>query len=420
MSEQAIKPEQLCVGLYVRLNLSWMQHSFMSNQFKIKNEKQIAELKKLGLKEIKYDPSRSDAKPLPLPEKAVAVAAPSEPEPSPQDEKMMRQKQERIKKLKERRVSLNKCEKSYKEAVSNVRKVMSSLRSQPAMAVETAGEVVTGMVEDIMVDQDANMHLVNMKGKSESSYFHSINVTMLALMLGKKMGLDAQQMKLLGVAALLHDLGHTEIPDKILRKTEPLNKAEQDLYNMHPLYGEKIAKRIGTIPPEAIQVIVQHHEFIDGSGYPKGLKGPQISLLAQIVGLVNRYDNLCNKVDTSKSSSPYEAISILYAKEKSRFNEDMLTLFITNMGVYPPGTVVKLSDDRIAAVMSINTTDLLNPNVMVYDPDIPMTEALILNLKEEGLKIAESLRRSDVPEEVRDYLSLGESVNFFIDMKAKD
>lgn len=417
MPERSIKPQQLCVGLHIRLELSWMKHSFMSNSFKIKNEKQIAELKGLGLKSIIYDPAKSDVEPLPL-AKAQDTTVEEPPQPPARDEEMYQQKQERIKKLKERRISLNKCEKNYTEAVSNVRKVMSSLRSQPAMAVQQAEDVVTGMVDDIMVDQDATMHLVNMKGKSESSYFHSINVVMLSLVLGKKLELDERQMKLLGVGALLHDLGHTEIPDKILRKTGPLTKAEDDLYRMHTHYGEKMAKRIGTIPPDAIKIIAQHHEFIDGSGYPKGLKGDQISRLAQIVSLVNRYDNLCNKTDSSKSSSPYEAIAILYAKEKAKFDETMLTLFITNMGVYPPGTVVKLTDERIAAVMSINTTDLLNPNVMIYDPDIPMAEALIINLKEEGLKVAQSLRRTDVPEEVRNYLSIGDSVNFFVDMKA--
>jgi putative nucleotidyltransferase with HDIG domain len=416
MPERSIKPEQLCVGLYIRLDLPWMKHSFMSNKFKIKNEKQIAELRGLGLKDIAYDPAKSDAEPLSLAK--VESGAPETPVASARDEAMWQEKQERIKKLKERRVSLNKCEKNYTEAVSNVRKVMSTLRSQPAMAVQQADEVVTGMVDDIMVDQDATMHLVNMKGKSESSYFHSINVTMLSLVLGKKMGLNERQLKLLGIGALLHDLGHTEIPDKILRKSAPLTKAEEDLYRMHTQYGEKMAVRIGTIPPDAIKIIAQHHEFVDGSGYPKGLKGDQISLLAQVVSLVNRYDNLCNKADPTKSSSPYEAIAILYAKEKAKFDERMLTLFITNMGVYPPGTVVKLTDGRIAAVISINTTDLLNPNVMIYDPDIPTTEALIINLKEEGLKVAESLRRTDVSEEVRDYLSLGDSVNFFIDMKS--
>lgn len=414
MPTQSIKPEQLCVGLYVQLELSWMQHSFMSNNFKIKNEKQVAALKQLGLKEISYDPSRSDARPLPLPEEPVEVVA--EPEPSPQDEEIQREKEERVKRLKKRRVSLNKCEKEYKAAVSNVRKVMSNLRSQPSMAIETAGEVVTGMV-DVMVDQEATMHLVNMKGKSESLYFHSINVTMLSLMLGKKLGLEEWQMKVLGVGALLHDLGHSEIPDRILHKTTPLNKAEEDLYRMHTQYGEKIANGVGTIPTDAIKIIAQHHEFLDGSGYPKGLKGDQIAKLAKIVSLVNRYDNLCNKANISKSNSPYEAIAILYAKEKEKFDEEILALFITNMGVYPPGTVVKLSDDRIAAVISINTEDLLNPNVMVYDSEILMTEALIINLREEGLTVAETMRRTDVPKEVRDYLSLGDSVNIFFDMK---
>lgn len=417
MAANKIKPEQLCVGLYIQLDLPWMKHSFMSNKFKIKNEDQIKELKSLGLTAIAYDPSRSDAKPLPL---APVEAPPQEPtEDDKRNEEMWRKKQERIEKLKDRRVSLNKCEKDYKKAVGTVRKVMSDLRSQPAVAVEAAGEMVNEMVSDLMVDQDAAMHLVNMKGASESSYYHSINVTLLSLVLGKQLGLDERQMNLLGIGALLHDLGHTEVPDRILRKAAPLTKAEEDLYQMHPIYGEKIAKRIGTIPPQAIEIILQHHEFRDGTGYPKGLKGDQISRLAQVVSLVNRYDNLCNRVDVSKSSSPYEAMAILYAKEKVKFDEEMIAVFITNMGVYPPGTVVKLSDERIGAVMSINTKDLLNPNVMVYDPDIPMTEALILNLKEEGLKVSECIRRTDVPDEVKDYLSLGDSVNFFFDIKTQ-
>jgi putative nucleotidyltransferase with HDIG domain len=416
MPIQSIKPEQLCIGLYIELDLSWLQHSFMSKSFKIKNDKQITALKKLGLKEINYDPSRSDAEPLPLVEKPTELVAESEPELEASVEEQQRQEEERAKRLKDRRIRLNKCEKNYKEAVSNARKVMSNLRSQPDLALDVAGEVVTGIV-DVMADQDATMHLVNMKGKSESLYSHSINVTMLSLMLGQKLGLNEWQLKILGVGALMHDLGHSEIPDKVLLKTTPLNKAEEDLYKMHTQYGEKIANRTGTVPSDAIKIIAQHHEFLDGSGYPKGLKGEQISKLAQIVSLVNRYDNLCNRVNTSRSSSPYEAVAILYAREKEKFDEEMLSLFITNMGVYPPGSVVKLSDDRIAAVISINTEDLLNPNVMVYDPEVPMTEAMIINLNEDGINIVETMRLTDVPKEVRDYLSLGDSVNIFFDMK---
>lgn len=417
MPNNHIKPSQLCVGLYVQLNLSWMKHSFMSSNFKIKNEKQLAELKKLGLSSIQYDPARSDVEPLSLEQKSEEVVEP-DPEAEAQvalEEELEKDKQVRIEKMKERTVSLNRCEKAYAETASSLRSVMRNIMSQPKAAVEEAEGIVSGMVGSLMQDQEATMHLVNMKGKSENTYFHAINVTILALMLGKQLGLDEQQMEDLGTGAMFHDLGYSEIPDKVSLKKEPLNRAELNLIRMHPVYGVRQAEQIGTIPPAAVRIIEQHHEMSDGSGYPKGLKESQISELAQIVAIVNAYDNLCNQKDASKSCSPYEAISILFAREKHKFNNEKITLFITNMGVYPPGTVVKLSDETIAVVMSINPKALLAPKVMLYDADIPSAEAHILDLQEEGLKIIDSIRVSNLPEDIRNYFNLGDSVNVFID-----
>ncbi len=415
MSHNRIKPSQLCVGLYIQLDLSWMQHSFMSSNFKIKNEKQLAELKKLNLSSIQYDPARSDTEPLPLVEQAAEVADTEAEAQAEQEAAQEKDKQKRIEKVKERSATLNRCEKAYAETAASLREVMRNIMSQPQAAVEEAGEIISGMVESLMENQEATMHLVNMKGKSESTYYHAINVTILALMLGRQLGLDEQQMQDLGTGAMFHDLGYSEIPDKILLKQEPLNQAEQNLIRMHPVYGVRQADQIGTIPPEAVTIIEQHHEMSDGSGYPKGLVESQISELAQIVALVNAYDNLCNQKDPSKSCSPYEAISILFAKERHRFNKEKITLFITSMGVYPPGTVVKLSDETIAVVMSINPNALLAPKVMLYDADIPSTEARMLNLDTTGLKIVDSIRVSSLPEEIRSYFNLGDAVNIFID-----
>ena len=419
MPKKYINPGQLCIGLFVELDLTWMQHSFMSNSFKIKNEKQLAELKSLGLKQIKYDPERSDAEPLPL--KAVKeTAKSSSPEVSERDTKMWEEKQARIKMMKERRVCLNRCEKEYTKTVGSVRRMMGSIMSQPEAAVEAADEMVSEIVDNLMVDHDTTLHLVNMKGKSESAYFHAINVSILSLMLGKQLGLDEKQLNKLGTGALFHDLGKIEVPDKVLRKTEPLNRAELEAYRMHSIYGVKLAGKMGSIPADVVAVIAQHHEMADGSGYPNGLRGDQISELAQIVSIVNAYDNLCNKLDAKKSLTPYEAMSILFAKEKQKFNEDKLTTFITNMGVFPPGTVVRLSNDFMAAVVSINSSALLSPKVMVYDPQIPKSEALIIDLMEEDLKITGGLRPGSLPVEVLEYLNLGENVNFFFDPGSGD
>ena len=419
MPKKFIKPGQLCIGLFVEIDLPWMKHSFMSNSFKIKNEKQLEELKSLGLEQIEYDPEQSDAEPLPL--KAVKEAAKSAtPERSERDTKMWEEKQARIKKMKERRVCLNKCEKEYTRTVSAVRNMMGSIMSQPEAAVEASDEMVSQIVDNLMVDHDTTLHLVNMKGKSESAYFHAINVSILSLMLGKQLGCKQEQLHKLGTGALFHDLGHLDVPDRVLRKTEPLNRAEQEAYRMHPIYGVKLAAKMGSIPEDVIEVIAQHHEMDDGSGYPNGLKGDQISELAQIVSIVNAYDNLCNKLDAAKSSTPYEAMSILFAKEKKKFNGDKLMTFITNMGVFPPGTVVKLSNDFMAAVVSINSKSLLSPRVMVYDPQIPKNEALIIDLMEEDLKIVEGLRPGSLPGEVLEYLNLGENVNFFFEPQSGD
>lgn len=411
---KVIHPSQLRIGLYVHLDLSWMEHGFFSNNFKIKNEKQLVDLRKLGLKQIQYDPARSDVEPLPLQRKTTAAAEASSAL-SAEERQQQLEKAERQAKLRKRRQSLNRCEKAYGQAVGKVRALMQNIMSQPAMAVEAAGEMVGDMVGELMADQEATVHLVNMKGKSESSYFHSINVTILSLMLGKQLGLDKDALQQLGVGALFHDLGHTEIPGKILRKTTPLSKAEQDFFEMHPTYGVKLAERLGTLPPLAIEIIAQHHEMADGSGYPKGLKGEQIVQLARIVALVNAYDNLCNPLDSSKSLSPYEAMSLLFARQRARYDQQILTSFITHMGVYPPGTVVMLADGRTATVLSINPKSLLMPKVMVYEPSIPKSEALILDLQEEGIEIAESLRRSNLPQEVMDYLDLADNVNYIFD-----
>jgi hypothetical protein len=178
-----------------------------------------------------------------------------------------------------------------------------------------------------------------------------------------------------------------------------------------------MAKKIGTLPQEVVTIIGQHHERLDGSGYPKGLKD-EVGLLARIVAIVDHYDELCNHADPHSSLSPYEAVSLMYSKEKAQYDSAVLTAFIANLGVYPPGTVVRLSDQRIACVVTINHKELLKPSVLVYDSEIPKEEALILDLMEEDLSISESCRRSEITPTVLNYLNLSEYVTYYFDQVA--
>ncbi|MGD9172340.1 MAG: HD-GYP domain-containing protein, partial [Candidatus Thiodiazotropha sp.] len=135
----------------------------------------------------------------------------------------------------------------------------------------------------------------------------------------------------------------------------------------------------------------------------------------RIVAIVDHYDELCNHTDPNRSLSPYEAVSMMYSKEQGKFDNTVLTTFITNLGIYPPGTVVRLSDQRIACVVTINQKELLRPNVLVYEPEIPKEEALILDLMEEDLSISESCRRSDLTPTILNYLNLSEYVTYYFD-----
>jgi putative nucleotidyltransferase with HDIG domain len=410
MSDKIIHKEQLCIGLYIHLDLPWMKHPFLTSSFKIRNEKQLNTLRKLKLPSLRFDPDKSDTTPLP----PIETQSAEEPPQESADDALWEEKRKRIKVLKERRSKLNQIAGRYEKSVESVRKMMALLFASPEQAVDVADTVIGNMVTGLTADTDVTMQLVNLKGKSESSYYHSMNVTALSLVLGQKLGLDAKQLHLLGLGALFHDLGHQQIPGPILLKKGPLTPPEEKVYQRHTHLGVEMAKRIGVLPKEAIDIIGQHHERLDGSGYPKGLK-EEVGLLPRIVAVVDHYDELCNQTDPDRSLSPYEAVSLMYSKEQGKFDTSILTAFIANLGIYPPGTVVRLSDQRIACVVTINHKELLKPNVLVYDPEIPKEEALILDLVEEELSISESCRRTELTPAVLNYLNLSEYVTYYFD-----
>jgi putative nucleotidyltransferase with HDIG domain len=409
MADKLIHRDQLRVGLFIHLDLPWMKHPFMTNSFKIKNEKQLETLKKLRLAQVRIDPDKSDA--------ALPAAAPQAP-PEPRDDaeqSLWEEKKRRIEVLKVRRSRLNHCANRYNDSVVSVHKLMDHLLASPAQAAKEAEQVVNNMVSALTIDSEVTMQLVNMKGQDENTYYHVINVAALSLVLGRNLGLEKDQLRMLGLGALFHDIGHQRIPSQILRKKTPLSPAEQQLYQRHPLYGAEIALKLRTLPRPVVEIIAQHHENLDGSGYPKGLTSEGISFLSRIIAVANHYDNLCNHATDKGRLSPYQAVSLMYSREKPKYDGKILTTFIANLGVYPPGTIIRLSDQRIAVVVSINAGELLKPNVLVYDSSIPKDEALIIDLTEEDLSISASLRDKDVAPEILNYLNLSENINYYFE-----
>lgn len=410
MSDNTVDKNQLRIGLFVHLDLSWMNHPFLTSSFKIRTQKQLDALRQLGIERLRIDPDRSDPE-APADDQPAETAATQVKDDL--TAALWTEKRERIRALKERRSRLNQCSKCYTQSVGMARKLMSHLRASPAQAAEEAQDLVAQMVDDLTLDQETTVQLVNLKHQDENSYFHAINVVALALVVGQKLALERPQLRLLGLGALFHDLGHQKVPSQILLKKEALTQAERQFYQQHPRYGAEIARQIRILPPPVVEVIAKHHEHLDGSGYPEGLRDADIGTLTRIVAVVNRYDNLCNGGYTEPGLSPHQALSRMYSRERTFYDPKVLSTFITNLGVYPPGTVVRLQDERIAVVISINQDDLLKPNVLVFAPDIPQEEALILDLGEEGIAIRESLHQKDLTQAQIEYLNLSDKLSYY-------
>lgn len=170
-----------------------------------------------------------------------------------------------------------------------------------------------------------------------------------------------------------------------------------------------------SFPESARMVIAQHHELNDGSGYPEGLKEEQIDELTQIVSVANAYDNLCHSNIPSEQKIPYVALSHLYKNCKHHYNNENLSLLIKFMGIYPPGTVVQLSNDMVGLVISVNAQNILHPNVLIYDPSVPRTQAPIIDLAEKDIKIVNAILPTKLPDKVREYLNPRSRISYFFD-----
>jgi len=163
-------------------------------------------------------------------------------------------------------------------------------------------------------------------------------------------------------------------------------------------------------------VIAQHHEMVDGSGYPKKLKGPEISLLARIIAVTNTYDNLCNPVNPAQSLTPHEALSSMFGLQRAKFDEKALATFVKCMGIYPPGTVVSLSDGSTGMVVAVNEGQALKPVVLLHDPSVPKEAAVMVDLEDTpGLSISRTIKASELDTSVLAYLAPHGRMTYYFD-----
>ncbi|EXI68849.1 MAG: Cyclic di-GMP phosphodiesterase response regulator RpfG [Candidatus Accumulibacter adjunctus] len=417
--EIAIVASQLRPGVHVRLPVPWMQHQFLFSSFVIADEEQVRLIAAMRLPELFCDPRRCRVEPLPRPAadtvdpNATAAAAAEEARLAAVAAAAMAEKQERSRVMQRHREGLDKAQKLYFQAATTVSGALRDLPARPQAAVAEVLRLSADSTAALLGDTDSALVLIAERAHDDRLAAHSLAVMTLALLIGKQAQIPPAALPAIASGALLHDIGKLQISPSILRSSER-NRHEEAIYQSHGASGHAAAKRAGTLAAPVLDAIRHHHERCDGRGFPDRLSGSAIPLTARIVAIANRFDNLVNPLEPGRALSPSEALSVMWTRERPAFDEHLLQFFIRAMGVYPPGSIVRLTDGRIAAVVAAAAADKpLLPTVMVYTPEIPRQQSIIIDLARiDGPAIERALRLQERSPEELDYLLPRRRINW--------
>ncbi|MBB1364063.1 MULTISPECIES: DUF3391 domain-containing protein [unclassified Shewanella] len=409
---QKIAVEQLEVGTFIRLPISWKDHPFLFSSFKIKDAAQIELIKGLGLKDVFFDPEKSDIEP--VTSENANTSKPDEQALNALKEQMINQKSAKIDEQQKLKRDLKKTEQQFNRSVSMMRSMVSKISSRPLNAVSEAKDLISNMTTMLLNSDNLALHLMGDAKNDEHIYHHSLNVAMLCMLMAKELGWSREEVETIGIGGLFHDIGKLKVPSNIINKRVPLTTPEENFIKQHPLMSINFLKLADSFPDEAKPLIANHHEFLDGSGYPQGLKADKLDKLSQLIAVVNEYDNLSNGTNQTKGKPPSIALGLLYKNYKNKLNTEYISMLIKMLGIYPPGSIIELSSGQFAMVMSVNLQKLLCPNIVVYDQLVPKDLAPIISLQDEGLTIVRSLPAAALPEKIHKYLNPREQISLGI------
>lgn len=216
---------------------------------------------------------------------------------------------------------------------------------------------VLDMIIDELKEHEQAMIMLNTIHVSDHYLFqHSLNVSIYAIMLGTALGYTYDQLRVLGLGAMLHDIGKTLVPQEILLKPDKLTEEEMRIMRRHPEDGFRMLKDNPNIPLIAAHCALQHHERLDGSGYPRGMKGDEIHDYAKLLGIVDTFDAMTTHRVYKPAALPHEAVEVLYAGAGRLYDAHMIQLFRDRVAIYPPGTTVELNTGEIGIVVDINAS----------------------------------------------------------------
>ncbi|WP_279461802.1 HD-GYP domain-containing protein [Aeromonas dhakensis] len=346
-----IPVNQLQPGMYVIAITSQTGGMEIAQMGLVTTRQQINDLVRRGVLTVRVDLARSK---LPGIEQVIspqpAVSATSSQRPSGSGNGEGRE-------LKIRRL--------YQEARELQGKFIRHLKAGEPIDITPLAAVAEEMVDTMFTHGDAMLCLARIRAKDAYLMEHSMNVAILLANFGRYLDLDRSVLKELTLGGLLHDVGKIMTPDEVLNKPGKLTDEEFVVMRQHVVHSYEILSNTPGITATMLEVAANHHERLDGTGYPQRLKGEQLSLYTRMSGIVDVYDAVTADRVYKQGMQPTQAFRILLKGINHHFDAELVTKFIKCMGVYPVGTLVQLSNQRLAIVMQRNPHEPLKPVVKV-------------------------------------------------------
>ncbi|MFV1997506.1 MAG: HD-GYP domain-containing protein [Acidiferrobacterales bacterium] len=255
---------------------------------------------------------------------------------------------------------------AYNDSIDLVHEVFED--AQKKRNIDTAGVKISvgRLAESVIRNPDALMLFSQIRHKDDYTAQHSIRVCILALTLGRQLGMEKGTIKSLGIGALLHDIGKVRVPNEILNKAVALTKPERELVKLHVPYGLQILRsQAPGLPTVALDFAGWHHERYDGSGYMSGAKGNEISQFGHIGGITDHFDAVTSDRPWRKGTAHHTCLMDMYDQRGKAFHPELVEQFIRTMGVYPIGSVVQLNTGESGVVITRNRDRHLRPRVVI-------------------------------------------------------